>query len=486
MRKRKLLQRIGCGLLAASMMAGVIGCGSTQSENASKEQEVTIEPMEAEEVYTYSFDAIGGTDVMPIVGYYGAKPIDYSWNGNDLADAFTDEYFQMLYKDTGINVVGMNHTYAETVPYLLDDLMNRAEKFGVGVIVHDRRVAGNGQGISEDVTTEMLDQYISEYSDYPAFCGNYIVDEPGYTPMQPIDGHLRTLDGYFSVFQKLDELNVFGYANLKMIRAGKQDVYPEYVARYIENCKPKMVSFDFYPFTFGRGLEAAHTYIDNISVVREEGEKAGIPFWTFLQAGDNWNDDAEFFDTKEYYPNKGELTWTASVALAMGTKGIQWFPVVQPNKFAWALSEPFDTQRNGLISIFGNKTRWYYYATEINQQIAAVDHVLMNSVNKGILVSGKNTERIVEESKTKYLLEGKSWRELKDFTGEAMVGCFNYQGKTALYVASMDVEYAQRINLDFVKNCNVTVIQNAETQHISGSNMELVLEPGNGALIVFE
>ena len=37
-----------------------------------------------------------------------------------------------------------------------------------------------------------------------------------------------------------------------------------------------------------------------------------------------------------------------------------------------------------------------------------------------------------------------------------------------------------------VKNCNVTVIQDAKESNISGNNLELTLSAGNSALVVFE
>ena len=49
-----------------------------------------------------------------------------------------------------------------------------------------------------------------------------------------------------------------------------------------------------------------------------------------------------------------------------------------------------------------------------------------------------------------------------------------------------DMEYAQKINLDFVKKCNVTVIQDAKESNVSGKNLELTLSAGNSALVVFE
>ena len=477
MKKRKYMSRIVSIALALATTVSLIGCATQSADEV-----VTIEPMEIEQPAVYSFDAIGGNDVMPIVAYYAAKPIDYSWNGNNLIDAYTDEYFQLLYKDLGMNVVGQNYTYYDQYPHLVEKLMELAEKYEVGVLVNDRRIIG----VSEEVPLETIDQYISEYSHYPAYVGNYVVDEPGYTPMTAADGHINPLDSFYTTMQNLEKLDIFGYMNMKSIRNRNHDMYEEYVNLYVENCRPKMVGFDQYPFAYTDGLDEAYLFIDNISTIRKSAEKANLPFWTFLQAGSNFSDLVGSGDTQKYYPSRAELTWSAGVALAFGTKGIQWFPVVQPNSFSYALSQPFDTQRNGCISIFGNKTRWYYYAADINKQIAAVDEVLMNSVNKGVLASGDFAKGILEESNTPYVLEGDSWREVAGITGDAIVGCFNYQGKTALYVVNFDVEYAQKVTLDLVKTCNVTVTQNAENQYISTNSLELVLEAGNGALVVFE
>ena len=124
---------------------------------------------------------------------------------------------------------------------------------------------------------------------------------------------------------------------------------------------------------------------------------------------------------------------------------------------------------------------------DINKQIAAVDEVLMNSVSKGVLACGEQANKDMELAK-KYnvLLDGNSWRELKSVDGEAMVGCFNYQGKTAVYVVNYSTEYSQKINLTFQDTYNVTVIQNAETKNLQGSSMTLDMLPGEGTLLVFE
>ena len=108
----------------------------------------------------------------------------------------------------------------------------------------------------------------------------------------------------------------------------------------------------------------------------------------------------------------------------------------------------------------------------------------MNSVNKGVLVSGEQATR--ENAMSDCILEGTSWRELASVTGDTMVGCFNYQGKTALYVVNYDMEYAQNITLTFQDSYKFSVVQNAQKSYYEGGQIDLAMQAGEGVLIVFE
>ena len=61
-KKWKKIVSLGLVIVTASMCS--LGC-------VKEEEVVTIEPMEKEEVASYSFSLIGGNDVMPIGGFYG-------------------------------------------------------------------------------------------------------------------------------------------------------------------------------------------------------------------------------------------------------------------------------------------------------------------------------------------------------------------------------------------------------------------------------
>lgn len=472
--------------LAVSMLLGVAACTSQKTEgdqitggNQKMEDTSKLKDMETEEATVYSFDAIGGKDVMPIVGYYGPRPPYEIYDANNLPDPYTDEYYSLI-KGIGVNIVGYNRTDYSTYPSLVIKMLELSEKYGMGMFVTDSRILNS----DKNLTVEMVDEYLNEYSNYPAYCGNYVIDEPDYVGFYGTEDSAVIMPQYFPMMERLNALNVFGFTNLLPMKAGDVNRYEEYVDAWIKGAQPKMLSYDYYLFDGNEGLGRAVWYFENLAIIRKAAEKAEIPFWPFIQAGSQWNDAQTRFDSKGYYPSQGEFYWNVGTVLAFGAKGVQYFPMIQPYAFSWAESTPFDPERNGFIGIFGNKTRWYYYAQDMNKQIAAVDEVLMNAVNKGVLAVGQQANEHL--SGNPYLLEGTSWRELADVKGNAMIGCFNYNGKTALYVVNYDTQNAQEIELQLIDKCKVTVVQDAKEQHLSTSKISLDLIAGNSALVVFE
>ena len=485
MSKRNIFLRTVATVLAVSMVLGVSGCSHQKTEANEKtggKQNMGathLKDMEKETPVVYSFDAIGGKDVMPIVGYYGPRPLYQVDDANDLPDQFTDEYFELI-ASTGINIVGHNKTDYAVYPELVKKMLELSEKYGMGLFVTDSRI----QSSDKNLTVEMVDEYLNDYINYPAYCGNDIIDEPEYVGFYGAEDSAVIMHQYFPMMERVNKLNVFGVTNLLPMRAGDENRYEEYVDAWLEGAKPKVLSYDYYPFDGNESLGNALPYFENLAIIRKAAEREGIPFWPFLQAGGQWNDAQTRFDSKEYYPSQGEFYWNVGTSLAYGAKAIQYFPLIQPYTFAWAESTPLDAERNGLIGVFGNKTRWYYYAQDMNKQIAAVDEVLMNAVNKGVIAAGQQANAHLGGDP--YLIEGTSWRELMNVTGDAMIGCFNYNGKTALYVVNYDTQNARKIELELIGMCNVTVVQDAKEQHLSTDKLSLALTAGNSALVVFE
>lgn len=474
MRKQTRNKRIVCLFLVLMLFVLTVGC---EQKNANSDKVATMELMEVEEVAKYTFDAIGGSDVMPIIGFYGPNTDSQSYNGNSIPNYYTEEMIQLI-ADSGINMIGYNNTNYNGKAYLVNQMMDHAEKFDLGVLVFDGR-------LNNTLTKEKVDEYINQYSNHPTFCGVYVKDEPFHKEYLPTATEGVSVEDFANIYSNVNGLGYFGYGNLFPIGMGPDEAYKNYIADVIEQWDSTYISYDMYPFSNDKGLSSAEMYFKNMFYIREGAEKANIPFMAFAQAGGQWNNSGNNFDSTPHYPLQGQFYWAVGTALACGAKGIQYFPLIQPVYYAYALTEPYDNYRNGLIGAFGNKTRWYYYAQDMNAQIAAVDHVLMNAVNKGVIASNESVRNHIG-SAAEYLMDGTSWRELAGIKGDALVGCFNYQGKTALYVVNYDMEYAQNITLDLVDRYNVTVIQDAKESYVSDDSLKLTLTSGNSALVVFE
>ena len=226
-------------------------------------------------------------------------------------------------------------------------------------------------------------------------------------------------------------------------------------------------------------------YFYNMDVIRKAADDRNLPFWAFIQAGSQWNDGWEKKETiLPYFPNEPQFNWNVNTSLAFGAQGIQYFPLVQPIQFTLSTTDEGDYERNGILGGMGNKTRWYGYAQKINKHIAEIDEVLMNSVHKGIIVSGE--QAVKDMSMTTCVIEEGTFNQLQSVSDGAMIGCFNYQGKTALYVVNYSFEDAQDIELGFDGVQKVTMIQDAKTSLVETDKLTLQMAAGEGVLLVIE
>lgn len=469
--KNKIIKRISCAIISITLLLTVVSC----KENKN----FAVEDMKKETVHTLGLDFLGGKDVMPICGFYGPYAAGYSIDGHSLPNWYTDEIFSLV-AESGINMFTYSSTDYQNYPDLVYKMLELGEKHNIGITVVDSLI--NTPNKEDPITLEELGTQIAKYCDYPAFCGVHVVDEPRSKFYKPLDNGEKDVGLFAPVFQKLNELGIWAYGNLNPLWFEKDyDGYCKMLEEYCEKCDPSYLSYDHYVWDGGR---TKRSFFQNMDVIREYAEKYEIPFWAFVQAGGQWNDSRLFFDSEELHPTEGQMRWSANTALAYGAKGIQYFPVLQPSHFAYAKTDRMDFQRNGIIGAAGNKTQWWYYAKSINQHIKAVDAVLMNAVNKGVIVTGKKA--VADCSGLEFIMEEASWRELKEVQGNTMIGCFNYEGNTALYVVNYEEAYAQKVTLRLQDTYKVEITQKGVSKKVSSSTLKLDLEAGEGVLIVFE
>lgn len=477
--KRKYLKRI-----MSALMVGVIvlsGCGCATKDKTVNNKEQKLEPEKSNAI---SFDFIGGKDVMPIGGYIGPYSHSYSYDGNIFPYFNTDEYYQLL-ADAGINLVTYTFTDYQTNPQFIKESLELSEKYGIGLFVNDKNITDKTQ--TDDVTADDLAGFISAYSDYPAFCGVHLVDEPRTVYFEPGNGK-KLVPTYGQVAKLLhNELDMPSYLNILPIfdfsEKGKEN-FVRYVKEFCDTLQPKFLCFDCYIFDEYRwGTEDMFFWM--MDVIFQEAEARNLPVWTSIQAGSQWSDGGEAFDSKTpFWPNEGQFNWNINVSLAYGVQGFQYFPLMQPESYARAITDDWDFQRNGILGLMGNKTQWYNYSQNITKHIREIDEVLMNSVNKGVIASGEQTKKDLHlVTRT---IESGTFQQLQSVDGDAMVGCFNYNGKTALYVVNYSTEYAQYITLGFDGTQNIQKIQGAETSYVKAENLKLDMAAGEGVLLVIE
>lgn len=482
MKVNKILQSCVC-----VMLVGTLFCGC--SFKSTDTQKTEMKKMEEEQVDSVSFDIIGGKDVMPIGGYYGPYVSTYNEDGQSAPDYFTDEIWQMI-ADSGINWVSFSQLNYNEYPALVQKSLDYGEKYGLAINVYDSKVIDmiNEEKISkEELTTRM-----SDYMNHPAFAGMYIIDEPCTSYFRPAGEESRGkyIEAYKDLAPLLNQtLGTLSYTNAfpSGIEGNEFTYYEKYIREFCDTLKPQYLMFDRYPFDAAQEGYINH-YFNDLAIVRMVADEKEIPFMIFIQAGSQWNDAVEHFDSVvPYYPNEAQFDWNINTSLAFGAKGLNLFTLIQPDYFAYAESTRFDFERNGLIGAWGNKNQWYYYLQNITKQIRVIDEVLMNSTSKGVIAYGDAAKKdLALAAEYGAVLEGTAFRELQSLEGDALVGCFNYQGKTALYVVNYSMEKGQKLNLSFSGTYDFKKIQNAETEKLCGDGVTLDTAPGEGVLLVFE
>lgn len=457
------MKKILFWMLALIMALSISGCSRVQPAPQH----------EAETVHRFYFDKLG-QDVMPIGGYMGPFG-GYGYQGQYLESLITEEQFQSVV-DCGLNfLIDTKQDYNMNRQETEESLKLAADK-NIMVYIYDTYLFDLRSTYRPPVSKEEFAERVKAYQSYSSFAGLIGRDEPFGFELQ----NCKTVQDRFNeVFAKDSStslyMNSLSYqcpedwfaGGPNSVIAEKWDL-EKYLEEYFKAMSGmKVYSYDLYPFYNGviRG-----TYFENLQLVRDLTQEAGIPFWTFIQGG-GYFDNSPSWD----HPTEGGLLWQVSTSLAYGAKGYQYFPYCHPPEFT-------DSPSGGssLIGRYGEKTETWFYAQKANRQTQAVDHVLMNSAHMGVIAHGQSPAGIPEGSTLS------SFRELVSVEGDsAIVGCFDYQGKTALYVVnnSVTLDHA-KIRLTFSGNYQYDVIQRAVTTELTGKQIDLTFAPGEGALVV--
>ena len=469
----------------------------------------TTEKGTPEPFASLTFDYLGGSDVMPVGGFYGPYASGGSIDGNERADLLTDKVFGLI-SDAGINMIvyGKDIWVGEEGGSVANLILDLCEEHGIGYFMQSDWVESQLGGkttpypVSDMAlnsaggvqTLQRILDNMTKNGTRKCLLGIHAKDEP-FT--HEIDTLEVLRDAFYNRLENNYGLDLFGNSLGKwngtstLFGTTSAITYEEYLNKFFAQAPFKMFSATQYPYTSANTAETriAQSLYNTLAYYRELAISKNIPHWRMMQTGGQWNDAGAWIPSVSPYPNEAELLYDVNLSLAYGAKAIQYFTLVQPLHFAYAEGETYDYERNGLIGANGNITRWYYYVKRANEQIKAVDEYLMNSANLGVIVHGTTARKyfVDDAPANQTVLKENKFRQLVGIQGnDCIAGCFDYKGGTALYVVNYSRSKKGEILLKFNDVYRYTVIQRAETADVVGKSIPLTLDKGEGALIVLK
>ena len=474
--KKKLISCFCIMAIVGSLMGTSCGVepsvsgGSTaiEQEPAKWFMSKTAEYTESEKgvplpVYTHYYDQLGGPDVMPI-GTYSGPPRDF----------LTDERF-LEFQEVGFNF--FTSSFGTTDWASTQKIFELSDKYGFGIFADNNSIGGRAQ--TSTITAEKIDERVQNYLGYDSFLGVFLVDEPTGKLCEEYKNTLtawresKYASNYDMYYNALPD-----YAAATSLSGTEEHyTYEQYMRKYIEELDADYFSYDYYPFGFNEAISDG--YFGNLAVVRNVCQEYEIPFWVFGQCGFDFG-----WKVGINAPNEGQFIWGINTALAYGAKGVQYFVLNQPSLFVNQEDE-WGATRAGMYGIYGNKNEWWYYAKKANTFIKNVDHVLMNSAHMGVIFHGNSPIKKTDVIET---ITEERFRQMTSVQGDdALVGCFDYYGGTALLVVNNNVKKKDaKITLTFDDIYGYEVYQRDTVTDIAGNALQLRLDKGEAALVVLK
>ncbi len=375
--------------------------------------------------FTYEFM---GEDTLPIGGYIEPS-VGY------FADGVTIESVMRDWVASGTNmIISIRQLRWGTTEAHYHEMFKYLEKYGGMMLLQD---SIGSYSDYNDVGDSELFSILHDFADvYPSFAGLHIEDEPGISSWDEGRGEYSRYSGKDGVFipsymqfdhavwnkyfdRKLYYVNLlpinspvkafgFGAENYSWFENSmflweeyqKYANYDYYYKTYIDQVKPEVFSYDFYPlwqnglgsnaFLDYPGLNGRH--FEQLYATRYYAEDYSLvangrytPFWNFIQIA-QWGDKISGSRASTY----SELVWQINTAFAFGSKGYQYF----------VFTDYGDIEGNGATSAYAGTTpmnidgtinpEYYNMVLSANTQSQAMAKWLLNANVDHLVQFGAN------------------------------------------------------------------------------------------------
>lgn len=268
------------------------------------------------------------------------------------------------------------------------------------------------------ITNNAVPEEYGSLPDSPACWGYLLQDEPSAGEFAPLrekaDAIRETQPGKFAFVNLLPQ-----YVTPERLEAKD---YDDYVRRYCEEVQPAVLCMDHYPL-FTPGADGRDAYCENLAYMHKYSLQFGIPFWNF-------------FNIMPYGPHtdpsEAQVRWQVYTSLAYGAKGVLYFCYYTP------VSHEFP-KGGAIIARDGTKTRHWYQARRINEQLKNMGPTLMRLTSTGVY-------RVKTGDKAAAVLSGTPIRDLSradhDPEHDYLVGVFTHEdGRRAVLLNNYRFDY---------------------------------------------
>jgi len=471
------LYAVGCGGgdVTVTPNTPTTGTETNGGDTDNSEQEITNPSS-----YLRNFSA----DVMPITLYLGPNTT-YMGDGYQLPSLVTDKIYKDL-ADCGVNVIKEKYNHYGENPQKTYNMLETAGRNGIHYFMLADNIANWPSADPQYATVGTVEEFktvLNDLTRFDNFLGFYFRDEPPASIFESIKSAVANFHQAVSELNMTDEHLSF-YLNA-FPRFGDQSGYGSVMESWeayltgFNDLGANYLSWDMYPINSNIPGKVYGGWLTDLDIVRDLTTDWNKPWWGTAQCGGL----RPAFSADNRVVNEAELNWDVNTMLVFGAKGICYYTGVCPPEPNFIALEGEDINRNSLITKYGTKTPMYFYAQKINKQIGAIDHVLMNANHKGVIFHGENGLCVGDYSRGDKL---ESYGVLKTVSGDdALVGCFEYNGKDAFLVMSNTItNHHGEITLSFKKEATFEVIQRAVSANVTAQTFTLHLEAGECALVV--
>lgn len=232
--------------------------------------------------------------------------------------------------------------------------LDACQAAGLKAIVSDARVGGyDWQKVDPKEARKRVTELIHEVRQHPAVFGYYLRDEPSAS----FFNGLATV----SSIVKEQHPGVWPYINLFPNYAEASQLgtktYDEYVEKFIETCRPPILSYDHYALMEGGGMRGE--YFANLESMRRAAVKHKLPFWQIVLS-------VGCLNYRE--PSMTDMRFQVFTSLAYGARGLAYFKYFTPAA---------GNYRNGPIDQFGHQTPMWHVLQHINLQVGKLAPTLL-------------------------------------------------------------------------------------------------------------